>query len=232
MKIQQFRYASDNLGYLVYEGRDAVAIDAGAVDEMLAFAEDRKLAIRCVTNTHTHPDHTIGNQRLLAVTGAAFLDCRHAGHGQDMPVGGSEIVVYRTPGHMPDCVTFQADGALITGDTLFNGTVGNCFSGDLKSFFASIRFLMRFDPATRIYAGHDYVRESMAFARSIEPDNPAIESYLTRYDPSHVVSTLADECQVNPFLRFNDPAMIRILEARGLPTASAYARWQSLMEVY
>jgi hydroxyacylglutathione hydrolase len=232
MKIQQFRYASDNLAYLVYEGRDAVAIDAGAVDEILAFAEARKLAIRSVANTHTHADHTIGNRRLLEATGAEFLDCRRVPHGRHLPVGGGGITIYRTPGHMPDCVTFQAEGALITGDTLFNGTVGNCFSGDLKSFFESIRFLMGFDPATLIFAGHDYVRESMAFARSIEPDNPAIEGYLANYDPLHVVSALGDEFAVNPFLRFNDPAMIRILEARGLPTATEFERWQSLMEVY
>lgn len=232
MKIQQFRYGSDNLAYLVFEGRDAVAIDAGAVDEMMAFVEAGELAIRCVTNTHTHADHTLGNRRLLEATGAEFRDCRRLAHGQDLPVGGSRIMVYRTPGHMPDCVTFQAGGALVTGDTLFNGTVGNCFSGDLKSFYASIRFLMRFDPATRIYAGHDYVRESMAFARSIEPDNPDIDRYLARYDPSHVVSTLADEFKVNPFLRFNDPAMIRILEQRGLPVESEYDRWRSMMAVY
>ncbi len=232
MKIRQFRYASDNLAYLVYSGGDAVAIDAGAVDEMLAFAEDRKLTIRCVTNTHTHSDHTLGNPRLLEATGAEFVDCRRVVHGQHLPVGGSRIMIYRTPGHMPDCVTFQAEGALLTGDTLFNGTVGNCFSGDLEAFFESIRFLMRFDPATLIYAGHDYVRESMAFARSIEPDNPHIDRYLAQYDPSRVVSTLADEFLVNPFLRFNDPAMMRILEAEGLPTTSEYERWRSLMEVY
>jgi hydroxyacylglutathione hydrolase len=232
MKIQQFRYAADNLAYLVYEGQEAVAIDAGAVDEMLAFAEGRKLAIRCVTNTHTHADHTLGNQRLLEAAGAEFLDCRHVLHGQHLPVGGSKIVIYRTPGHMTDCVTFQVEGALITGDTLFNGTVGNCFSGDLQSFYASIRFLVRFDPATRIYAGHDYVRESMAFARSIEPDNPDIDRYLARYDPSHVVSTLADEFKVNPFLRFNDPAIIRILDQRGLPAETEYDRWVSMMDVY
>lgn len=232
MKIEQFRYGADNLAYLVHRGREAVAIDAGAAGEMLAFAEARKLAIRCVTNTHTHADHTPGNRRLLEATGAALVDCRQVVHGQHLPVGGRDIIVYRTPGHMADCVTFHADGALITGDTMFNGTVGNCFSGDLESFFASIRFLMRFDPATRIYAGHDYVRDSMAFARSIEPDNPAIAGYLARYDPAHVVSTLADELKVNPFLRFNDPAMIRILAARGMPLETEYDRWRSLMGLY
>jgi hydroxyacylglutathione hydrolase len=232
MKIQQFRYATDNLAYLVYAGKEAVAIDPGAVDEMLAFAEGQGLAIRSVTNTHRHPDHTLGNHRLLEATGAAFVDCRSMPHGAHLSLDRDKIVVYKTPGHMPDCVTFRTVDALITGDTLFNGTVGNCFSGDLQSFFESIRFLMTFDPATRIYAGHDYVKESMAFARSIEKDNPEIDPYLAKYNRLHVVSTLADERNVNLFLRFNDPAVIRILKERGLPADSEYERWNSIMNLY
>jgi hydroxyacylglutathione hydrolase len=37
MKVKQFRYSADNLGYLVYGKKEAMAIDGGAVDEMLAF---------------------------------------------------------------------------------------------------------------------------------------------------------------------------------------------------
>ena len=231
MNIRQFRYSSDNLGYLVYQGRDAAAIDAGAVAPTLAFAQTRALRIRYVTNTHTHYDHTSGNDELLRRTRAEFLDCRDLAHGASIVLGQERLRVYKTPGHMPDCVTFHTGDALITGDTLFNGTVGNCFSGDLKSFFESIRFLISFGPQTLIYGGHDYVSESMIFARTLEKDNPQIDRYLARYDPAHVVSTLADELRVNPYLRFNDPVLIRILEARGLPVKTEYDRWHSIMQL-
>jgi hydroxyacylglutathione hydrolase len=232
MEIKQFRYASDNLGYLVFDSGEALAIDAGAVDAMTSFAGERNITINTVTNTHTHQDHTMGNTSMLHATRAAFLDSREFGHGETLTVGKQTVTVYRTPGHMDDCVTFRAGNALICGDTLFNGTVGTCFSGDMAGFLQSILFLMTFAPETLIYAGHDYVKESMAFARTIEKDNPEIDRYLAKYDPRHVVSTLADEFKANPFLRFNDPKMIAIMESRGLPVKTELERWNSLMDLY
>ena len=75
------------------------------------------------------------------------------------------IRVVHTPGHTKDSICFHADNILITGDTLFNGTVGNCFSGDLDGFLKSLTFLLSFPDETLIYAGHDYVSESMNFAK-------------------------------------------------------------------
>ena len=39
MRIKQFRYSTDNLGYLVYSEKSAVAIDPGAASEMFQFSE-------------------------------------------------------------------------------------------------------------------------------------------------------------------------------------------------
>jgi hydroxyacylglutathione hydrolase len=232
MDIQQFRYSSDNFAYLVYSKQEAVAIDPGAVDAILAFTKSKGLTIRYVTNTHTHYDHTLGNDDTLHKSHAEYLDCRDFSHNSGIVLGDEKLMVYKTPGHMDDCVTFSTGSALITGDTLFNGTVGTCFSGDMKSFLDSILFLMTFDPSTLIYSGHDYVREAMAFARTIDKKNPEIERYMEKYDPKHVVTALADEFKANPFLRFNDPSMIRIMEERGLPTATEYERWKSMMDLY
>jgi hydroxyacylglutathione hydrolase len=130
-----------------------------------------------------------------------------------------------------DSVTFAAADILITGDTLFNGTVGNCFSGDLNAFYRSIRLLIGYPGNYRVYAGHDYVTESLAFARHLTPGNRAIDAYAARYDKNHVVSTLDDELAVNPYLRFNDPEMISLLELKGLPTATEYQRWEGIMSL-
>ena len=232
MNIKQFRYASDNLGYLVYDSGTALAIDAGAVDDMVDFARQRNIKITLVTNTHSHQDHTMGNMPMLHKTGAEFLDCRDLVSRDHIQLGKETIAIFHTPGHMDDCLTFKAGNAMITGDTLFNGTVGTCFSGDMAGFLKSIRRLMTVDPETLIYAGHDYVKESMAFARIIEPDNPEIDRYLAKYNPQLVVSTLADEFKANPFLRFNDPKIIAIMEQRGLPVKTELDRWKSLMDLY
>ena len=75
MNIQQFRYSRDNLGYLVYSTKEAIAIDAGGVNEILTFAEKNKLFIKYVSNTHSHHDHTSGNNEILEKTSAQFIDC-------------------------------------------------------------------------------------------------------------------------------------------------------------
>ena len=82
---------------------------------------------------------------------------------------------------------------------------------------------------TIIYAGHDYVRDAMVFARRLEPDNKEIDAYLSRYDPDHIFSRLDEEFKVNLYLRFNDPKLIKILREKRLPVATEWQRWQSLM---
>ena len=52
MKIKQFFYGGDNLAYLLFSGKEALAIDGGAVDEMLAFVAQNNLTLTKVTNTH------------------------------------------------------------------------------------------------------------------------------------------------------------------------------------
>jgi hydroxyacylglutathione hydrolase len=231
MHLKQFRYSADNFSYLIWNGNSAMAIDPGAVESMRTFLGQNRLSLAFVTHTHMHPDHTLGTRDLLNGIEATLLDCRLFPNGDEIDLNGGKVKVYRTPGHTADSVTFHFDDSLVTGDTLFNGTVGNCFSGDLRSFYESICFLMGFDDHTRIYAGHDYVQYSMEFAAVLEPDNAAIETFLRQYDPAHVWSTLAQERQVNPYLRFNEPGIIDLLEKRGLAVGSEYERWESLMSI-
>ena len=231
MKIKQFFYGGDNLGYLLYAGTRALAIDGGAVNEIMAFVRQKNLTLETVTNTHGHGDHTTGTRKLAKAAGAAHLDHRRIADGDTLILGGETVTVRLTPGHTADSVVFATDGCLVTGDTLFNGTVGNCFSGDLKAFYRSILLLMDYPGTTRVYAGHDYVAASLAFARHLTPDNRAIDAYADRYDKNHVASTLDDERAVNPYLRFNDPEIIRLLESKGLPTETEYQRWEGIMSL-
>lgn len=232
MQIKQFKYSRDNFGYLIVSGKEAMAVDAGAVQPMITFLRENKLDLKYVTNTHLHPDHTSGNPAMLAQTDARLLDCRTMTDGQTIGLGSARLAVLLTPGHTLDSVTFAAKDFLVTGDTLFNGTVGNCFSGDLDLFFSSIKRLTAYPKETKIYSGHDYVEDSMKYARIIEKDNPHIHAYLNAYDPGHVVSTLADEFRVNPYIRFNAPQILALLRDKGLPANTERERFRSLMEVY
>jgi len=232
MIVKQFRYAADNFSYLLHGNRSAMAIDAGAVEAILSYVESSNLELKYVTNTHMHPDHTPGNRDILGRTDAEFLDNRTLRRKKSFILDEEQIQVYHTPGHTEDSLTFHAGGKLITGDTLFNGTVGNCFTGDLEAFYKSIRLIFNFPSETVVYAGHDYVKFAMQFAKNLEPDNKEIDIFLSRYDPYLVFSTLEDELKVNPYVRFNDERIISILEKKGLPVESEFLRWKSLMEVY
>jgi hydroxyacylglutathione hydrolase len=231
LTIRQFRYSSDNLAYLIHGKREAIAVDGGAVEEILSYLEAQGLTLVRVTNTHEHPDHTPGNDRLIKQTGALLLAPMDAAAGKKISLEDKEIEVIHTPGHTLDSVCFHTDGRVITGDTLFNGTVGNCFSGDLSAFLTSVKKLMALPESTVVYAGHDYVAYAMAFARAIDPDNPEIERFLKSRDPNHIRSTLAEEKHVNPYLRFDDPKMIRILKAKGLPVSTEEQRWNAIMQL-
>ncbi len=231
LSVEQFRYDADNFAYLIYGERQALAIDGGAWQEILAFLKSNSLDLKIVTNTHGHFDHTSGNDRLLESTKAQFLDFAGLPDNKEIPLEGGKIFVYRTPGHSTDSVCFHAGHALISGDTIFNGTIGNCFTGDLKSFYFSIKRLMALPEETVIYAGHDYIRDSLAFARYLEPDNKEIDNFSNFLDPDNVCSTMAYERRINPYLRFNEESIIKLLENRGLPRATEWERWQSLMSI-
>ena len=230
LNIEQFRYG-DNLAYLIFGQTEAMAIDGGAWQEILAFLETHNLTLKSVTNTHQHYDHTSGNDQLLRKTKAKYLNSATLTNNQEIIIDGDTVVVYRTPGHTSDSICFHTGTILVTGDTLFNGTVGNCFSGDQKSFYQSIKRLMALPDDTIIYAGHDYIRDSLSFARHLEPGNKYIDRFLNSYDHDHVYSTMADERRINPYLRFNEETIVNILKENNLPCATEWERWESLMSI-
>ena len=231
LQIKQFRYNADNLTYVLYGHTEACVIDGGAVEDILGFLKTRRLALNFITNTHSHHDHTSGNSRLAKETGARCLSFADLPDGRGLDLEGDAILVLRTPGHSEDSVCFYAAPYLISGDTLFNGTVGNCFSGDLRGFYHSIKKLTALPEETIVYAGHDYVKDSMTYASILDPRNKAIQEFLAAYSPEHVFSTLKNELQMNPFLRLNEPGIADFIKRQGLPCATEWERWESLMRM-
>lgn len=231
LNVKQFRYGSDNLGYLVYGGKDSMVIDGGAYKEIFSFVQEKKLNLRFMTNTHSHYDHTAGNNHFSGHFDIQLLRYKDIIKEENIELEGQKIAVYNTPGHTDDSVCFHVGDILITGDTIFNGTIGNCFTGDMKAFYQTIRKIMTLAGETIVYAGHDYLKDAMLFAKYLEPDNPDIDLFLKRYDFDHVFSTLKDEFRLNPYMRFNDEMIIAILNRRRLPRETEWERWQSLMSI-
>ena len=215
-----------NYHYLVgcNETGEALAIDPLDWQACLAGAQARGWTIRQILNTHEHLDHTAGNARLVAATGAQVL--AHAGAasriggvdrglaaGDVIRVGRVELECLDTPGHTMSHVCLLAhadDPALFSGDTLFNAGVGNCRNGgDPGRLYETCeRQLARLPATTRIYPGHDYLLNNLRFTRHVEPSNVAALDWLRQCEstePENMpVLTLADERTINSFFRLGE----------------------------
>ena len=227
-----------NFNYLIAcsETGEALAIDPLDHGKCLARAKDKGWSITQVLNTHEHGDHTGGNGPVMAATGARLL--AHAGAGDriaDVDVGlaagdvvrvgrSVELLALDTPGHTMShvCLLSKTDQpALFSGDTLFNAGAGNCHGGghpeELYNTFAAQ--LAELTDDTRVYPGHDYITNNLAFTLDREPDNQAAADLLAKLEGSHdpeqpLVTTLAQEKAVNTFFRLSSPTVIaRLREA-------------------
>ena len=164
--------AMDNFCYIVgcEATRKALVIDPGAdVEHILSEAKKEGLVIELIVNTHTHGDHTAGNDRLKALTKARIIlhDRDASGYPQadvrlsdekTLQLGKITFDVIQTPGHTPGGICLHAEGNLFTGDTLFVGDSGRTDlpGGDRTTLGASIRRLMKLPDDTVVWPGHDY----------------------------------------------------------------------------
>ncbi len=64
LRTVQFRYGTDNLGYLIHGKSGAVAVDGGAVEDICDYLSREGLELDHIMNTHSHGDHTCGNAGL------------------------------------------------------------------------------------------------------------------------------------------------------------------------
>ncbi|MCK5131972.1 MAG: MBL fold metallo-hydrolase [Candidatus Sabulitectum sp.] len=108
----QFRYGTDNLGYLVHGDEYALAVDGGAVMEMVDYLGRNKLKLVFVTNTHSHGDHTCGNRELIRLSGAEFLDVKNLPEMGSIGLEDMLINIFHTPGHTADSVCFRFGDAI------------------------------------------------------------------------------------------------------------------------
>jgi hydroxyacylglutathione hydrolase len=173
--------------YLVRrEGSDrALLIDPGDEAQKLQGAmQQLGVEPEAILLTHTHFDHIGAVAPLARATGApvycpreelpvladpsAFFgamfgpvegwEAEHAiDGGQRLQLAGFDVDVIATPGHSPGHVTFVIDGALFSGDVLFQGSIGRTDlpGADHDTLMESIAGLLeRFDDDTKVHPGH------------------------------------------------------------------------------
>ncbi len=220
-----------NFNYLVAcpDTGDALAIDPLDFGKCLKVAGEKGWRITQVLNTHEHPDHTGGNKGIVKATGAKVI--AHADAAARIPhmdvgveagdvikVGTTiELECLDTPGHTMShiCLLSRTDQpALFSGDTLFNAGAGNCHNGGHPEelFDTFERQLATLGDDTLVYPGHDYLLNNLAFTLDREPDNETAREMMHKYrdqDPDDaLVTTLAQEKEVNTFFRLQSPSVI------------------------
>ncbi len=166
---------------------EAAIVDPGKGSEgVLEWARGRGLRPRYVLNTHGHSDHTFDNGMATRITNAdlmigepdeAMLEALARGdgwlgkpaypspmadayleHEQELPLGSTAIRVIHTPGHTPGSSCFVYEDAVLTGDTLFQGSIGRSDfpGGSLPDLITSIKTrLFPLPPETRVLPGHN-----------------------------------------------------------------------------
>lgn len=147
------------------------------IDEILKLSDSLKMRIGYILDTHTHADHISGARKLGSITGANVyyhetsrvrFPVERVGDGEEIRSGNTKVKIMYTPGHTPDSISlliydrrrdesWSEPWAVLTGDTLFVGSVGRVDIVGERSeeqLFHSLRKLRDLPDYVEIYPAH------------------------------------------------------------------------------
>ena len=79
---------------------------------------------------------------------------------------------------------------------------------------SALSSLAQLPDQTIVYNGHEYTASNLAFAKSVDPLNPAIARLGEIVEKNKVttgLTTIGDEKEWNPFMRVDDPVIKSVL---------------------
>ncbi len=173
--------------YILQSNSTALVIDPGDEPErILRFIGDIAVKPSKIIATHTHFDHVLGVNAIRAKLNIPFLIHRDdlsmlesmqsrvrqfmglsvpppprvdqfLAEGESIIVGQDKVKVIHTPGHSPGSISLAGRGYVLTGDALFNQSIGRTDlpGGDLDALVRSITDrLFSLADDTIVYPGH------------------------------------------------------------------------------
>jgi|TARA_Y100000992_G_C21273313_1_gene498290 hydroxyacylglutathione hydrolase len=187
-----------NIIYIITDNKSkesAIIDPAWDMSEVYKYIGENDLILKKILLTHSHHDHVNAIDEILTsydleihinkkekVFWKKEYDNFVINHGGDtIKLGETEIRSLHTPGHTPGSTCYHIGDDLIAGDTLFVFGCGRCdlHGGSPEEMFNTLKDIkISLDPKTIILPGHNY---------SIKRE-----------------STLQEEIQGNPFMKFNN----------------------------
>lgn len=225
----------DNYAYLLRdEVSGVVAVvdpsDAAAVEKAL---DERGWSLSSILNTHHHWDHVGGNESLKRRYNARVVCSQYdrwrvpgvdqaLGEGEVFSLGKSEARILEVPGHTLGAIAyyFEQARAVFTGDTLFSAGCGRLFEGTAANMWESLGRLRELPDDTLLYCGHEYTRNNLKFALSLDPESKELRRKLAeveslcRNGKPTIPSTMGEEKRLNPFLKAADPKRFAEIRSR------------------
>ncbi|EJL6759994.1 hydroxyacylglutathione hydrolase [Vibrio cholerae] len=226
LQIKSIPAFDDNYIWLIQNrDRDCAVVDPGSADPVLAYLKQHDLNLKAVLITHHHHDHIGGVAELvhqfpeIHVVGPAQEPIPTLTHpvedGDQIELFDERFMVLGLPGHTLGHIGYVGDGKLFCGDVLFSAGCGRVFEGTMEQMFSSLNKLLSLPEETQVYSAHEYTAANVAFALAVEPENEQLHIYrddvsrLRAQNQPTLPTTLGREKWVNPFLRTQEPSVIR-----------------------
>ncbi len=251
----------DNYIWLIRQPeKQAVAIvDPGDAGPVIDAIESQNLQPVALLITHYHWDHTGGIADLLErypmpVYGPSNESIPHMSHPLtesdrvEIPELEALFQVIDVPGHTAGHIAYYCkneggQGMLFCGDTVFAGGCGRIFDGTAEQFHHSLGKINALPDDTLMYCAHEYTEDNLVFARITEPGNLLLKERQTtvqqqrQRDEPTVPSLLGIEKATNPFLRYDQPTIIKAAEtfaghtlADGAAVFSTVRHWKDTLD--
>lgn len=220
LTVHQFPCLDDNYAFLARDEASGLVacIDTPDADAILAEAARLGWRIDLILNTHWHPDHAGGNERIKAAMGSAIIapeEVRQTSSidqvvkdGDIVELGEARFTVIDVGGHTLGHIAYHdpKSAVVFVGDALFPMGCGRIFEGTAAQMWDSLSRLAALPPETTVYSAHEYTLSNARFALSVDK-GPATVECAARYSAMRergeptVPTTIGREIATNPFLR-------------------------------